>query len=522
MAEESTFCPANYRWPLVVVGLLAVMLAYTWMSPEVSAPNERSRLYLTHSILESGSIAIDDQVEQFGTPYDVAHRDGEYFTDKAPGSSLVALPAIATYSALGGDIDSIEKTTNVARLGVMLPVTVLSLLVFWGILSWLGIGREMTAAMVALLALSTNLFHYGTAFYGHGIVLFFSLAAAFFVVRNLEATDEDSSTLVWPLAAGLAGGLAVTVEYQAVFVLAGLAAGFVAIERHRAPGPLVAFGAGAALPVAGLLAYHWAAFGDPLTTSYEFLIHEAPEQKHDEGLWGVTFPSWEALYGLLFSPSRGLVMCAPIILVGIAGLGLLWQRVRWLAIFAGITILGYLWMATSARDVWYAGWSFGPRLLIPMYGLAALSAAVTYEWLCERIPVGAAALLGVFVAAIGYNVFVTAMFPEIPPSVTAPLTSVAIPVAGLSAPSPNLGMALVGLEDLASVLPLAVGALAAAGFAVWAARPRTGISAIRTAVGIAVGIFVFAVVAFGYPEAHDADRIDDFVDNVSQLRTTAR
>lgn len=508
------------HWHLALFALLAFLLAYSWMSAEVTAPNERSRIYLTMSLLESGTLAVDDQVETFGLPFDIAERDGHYYTDKAPGSSIAALPAMFVYALVGGDTDSIEKLTIVARLGVMLPITLASLALFWLILSKLGLQRRLAAAMVALLALSTNLFHYGTAFYGHGIALFCTLVAAVCIFKNLEAPDGES-TLHWPFLAGFAGASAFAMEYQGVIVFAGLALGFLSVRRHRTWPALLAFGAGAAIPVVAVFAYHWAAFGHPLTTSYDFLIHDGPVEVHDQGLWGISTPSWEAMYGLMFSPSRGLLMCAPLVLFGLFGLIALWRRARWLAIYAAVTSAGYLYMAASAQDVWFGGWSFGPRLLIPMFGLAAIAGAVAYDELRRRRPTVASALLGVFVAAIGYVVFVCVMFPELPPTIAAPLPGVAVPLAGLGSPSPNLGM-LIGLEGNASLIPLVVGVVVVAAFVLWACRPEAEHNRWRRWLPAASAVLMFAIVAMGYPEQVSEDRLDDFVERRADLRMSPR
>ncbi len=501
---------AEHRWYLALFALLGLLLAYSWMSTDVTAPNERSRIYLTMSIVDSGSIIVDDQVDKFGLPFDIAERDGHYYTDKAPGSSLLAVPLFWTYTALGGDTTSIEDLVLLARFGVMLPITLASLVLFWLILTRLGLSRRLAAAMTATLALGTVLFHYGTAFYGHTIVLLCTLLAVFCIFKNLQR--DGPSTLHWPLIAGLAAGTAFAVEYQAVIVFAAVALGFLSVPGHRRVGPVAALCAGAALPVLIVFAYHTAAFGHPLTTSYDFLIHDAPVEHHDAGLWGVSFiPSLEAIYGLLFSPSRGLLMCAPLVLVGLAGIPALLRRCRWLGIVTAVCAGGYLWMATSADDVWFAGWSFGPRLLIPMFGLVAIAGAVAYDKLRTHRPYIASALLGIFVAAIGYVVFVTVMFPELPPTVTAPAPSVAAPLAMMGAPSPNLGM-WFGLKPLASLIPLAVGVIAVAAFIVAAAFPGTESGNGRRWATVIVAGLVFTAVAWGYPENVPDDRLDDFVE----------
>ncbi len=60
---------ARFTW--LLYGLLAIVMAYSWMSPQIEAPNERTRIYLSLSMLESGSFQVDEQVKAFGKPFDI-------------------------------------------------------------------------------------------------------------------------------------------------------------------------------------------------------------------------------------------------------------------------------------------------------------------------------------------------------------------------------------------------------------------------------------------------------------------
>lgn len=82
------------------------------MSPQVLAPNERSRIYLSLALVDSGTIAVNEQIDAYGTPFDIAKRGDNFYSDKAPGSSFLAAPAFALYRVLnlGEGRDSIENT----------------------------------------------------------------------------------------------------------------------------------------------------------------------------------------------------------------------------------------------------------------------------------------------------------------------------------------------------------------------------------------------------------------------------
>src|SRR5262245_57034982 len=75
----------------LLCGLGLCQLAYSWMYSAISVPNERTRMYLTVALVDHGTFAIDAPLQRFGRVYDLARFGGHYYTDKAPGASLLAV-----------------------------------------------------------------------------------------------------------------------------------------------------------------------------------------------------------------------------------------------------------------------------------------------------------------------------------------------------------------------------------------------------------------------------------------------
>lgn len=464
------------------------------MSPQVTAPNERTRIYLSLALLD-GNVSVTDQVEKYGKPFDISKRGGEFYTDKAPGSSVIALPFIAGYQLLGGG-DSMEKLNVFVRRWVMVPFALLSFLLVRVISLSSGASRQSANIASIFFAIGTSFFHYGSAFYGHALVTFFSLLAAWAVIKSLDAEDQRWRS-AWQFSAGFAGACAFAVEYQAVVICVALAMGFLTVRAHRRIRAILAPLLGASVPIGLTLLYNNAAFGGFLKTGYAHLPHAASRQNHVEGIYGVSLPSLEGLYGLLFTPSRGLLLCAPIVLLGFFGLAHLWRRCRWLAVYAAISMVGLLFLMGGA-DAWFGGWAFGPRLLVPIFGLAAISAAITLDAIENRWPSLLAAVIGWLVAGVLYNVFVSTMFPELPPSVTAPLRMVAMPLAEMGAPSPNIGMVWLGLSGLWSLVPLALIVVGLLVYAIWPLRPR-GVATLQASAFFVLAVVLSGIFAYGYP-----------------------
>ncbi len=81
--------------------LLAVALgAFTHRYKSFESSNELSRLYLATAIAEEGTLHIDDIIKKWGDITDKSQCNGRYYSDKAPGTSFVALPAVLLLRAV--------------------------------------------------------------------------------------------------------------------------------------------------------------------------------------------------------------------------------------------------------------------------------------------------------------------------------------------------------------------------------------------------------------------------------------
>jgi hypothetical protein len=80
-----------------------------------------------------------------------------------------------------------------------------------------------------------------------------------------------------------------------------------------------------------------------------------------------------AAAGLLFSPSRGLLVFSPVVALAAAGLGTAWRndsKLRWFVAAAAAQFAMY-----SMYSVWWAGHTYGPRYLLDLLPLLVPVAA---------------------------------------------------------------------------------------------------------------------------------------------------
>jgi hypothetical protein len=139
---------------------------------------------------------------------------------------------------------------------------------------------------------------------------------------------------------------------------------------------IVAFGLGAALPTAFLLAYNALAFGSPLRMGYFFHATEQFRDVHSAANpLGLRRPDWSRFDDLTIRPARGLFWYAPILLLTVPGLvALLVRKYIGLATVAASTIAA-VFLVNLSYPEWSGGWSTGPRLLVPMLPFAMLPVA---------------------------------------------------------------------------------------------------------------------------------------------------
>lgn len=472
------------RYLPLVLGLF--LLCFAWLPTDVTAPNERSRIYLAVSLVDHQTLSIDDAIERFGPVFDRAQRDGRTFTDKAPGSSLLAAAVYGVSRLLvGGDEWSIAALLLLMRFGLMIPLTVAGLFLLRRILRDLGLDPPVVEFASLAWLVATPVLHYGQAFYGHQIVAVALLGAVACLLRT-------ERTPVHLAIAGACAGVAGLTEYQAAIPCVLLALWVLTGPSRKRPLNLLAFFAAAAPFVAVLLAYHNAAFGGPFELSYHHLVDPDLDAEHTEGIGGVVAPSREALFGASISLHRGLLTTAPIMLLALAGIKPMIRCIgRHGAGFIG-AIIAFFCVFIISSNHWYAGWSYGPRLLVPMLAVATIPLAFGLQWARESAKWTGLAVAG-FMIGLGSNLAMKLTFFEVPPSSTNPLIDIALPALATRMTSPSLATS-IGLSPALSLAIAAMAALALALLVTWRYVQPSHRIAPNIAVGISVLFFAFIYV----------------------------
>lgn len=497
-ARAVTSALARHRRPLVALVLATIAYLYVFpYQPTINNPNENSRFYMTASIAELGTYRLDAIRERWGWTNDCAAKDGHFYSVKAPGTSLLGVPAYAAYywlgKALGFELDRTTALWLVRVTATILP----SLLFFFFFHRWLarrsGNGTLVDAVYLAVV-LGSLLYAYGTMFVSHtqsAAVAF----GAFALLHRARAQGEIS-----PARAFWAGLLAASVTlFEYPGVVASLALSVFALLAIRPRKQLVFFALGGLVPALFVMHFQWKAFGSPFTPGHLFVENESLRAAHHEGLYGADGLHLDAAWKLLVHPYYGLFALTPTLVLAPIGLvRVLARRAERAGAVAslGVVLLTYLVICTMNN--WHAGWSVGPRYLAVVVPFVAWWALEGLDAIATRAPTFAGALaLGTALASIVLSGVASAWYPHPPPPPDFPW-----PLAELYTVLVAHGFApynagnLVGLYGTASMLPLVAVVVVGLVWAGW----QGGSSGRRLAVlALALPVAAAIVGPFAWP-----------------------
>ncbi len=329
--------------------------------------NPDSRLNVLHSLVKHKSIAID---AYHGNTGDKSFYNGHYYSDKAPGTVVLAIPAflLATLilHSIEIDIDSAKGwfisswITTVGSVGI---ITALGGTLFYLLLT---VFVDRKTALISVLAtfLGSGAYTYTKYMFSHAETIGL-LAIAMYCVLS----PRKSSTLRkgMDLLAGMSAGFAVAGEYTASIVAISL----FFLQLRRGWRTALFFILGSLPPLALIPLYGWITGGSFSAISYTNIVGWEGMRR---GFFGITKPNISVAYKLLFSQARGLFFWTPFFLLMFAGLPSLFKKDKFLLIT--IILVFVLQIALiSGYHVWDGGRALGPRHLAGLVPLIALPAA---------------------------------------------------------------------------------------------------------------------------------------------------
>ena len=378
------------RKRLALAAILLVGLSYATLIQSFSW-NQTSHYDLIRS-LNVGRTTIDQYQVNTG---DKAYYKGHYYSARAPGLALFALPFYDTLNLLGAEswTDSHVAPPNhpgdemIYLIGLwtnVLPGLLLLLLV-WRVSDRFEPGYGAAAAVA--LGLGTIVLPLSTLLFSHVFTAFLGFGAFALMLRE---RDGPPSAMLLGLA-GLAMGYAVASEYPLFFVAVVL--GLYLLSRRDALTPVLiarragAYIAGGVVGIVPLALYNHYAFG-----SWTHLAYSNIPRQH-KGFFGISLPSPKVLATLLLD-SRGLLTISPVLVLGALGTVLLYRRGKRAE---ALTITGICVCYVGYNSGYYlpfGGGFMGPRFLTTMLPFLAFPVALALR----RWPGPTVALVAVSIA----------------------------------------------------------------------------------------------------------------------------
>ncbi len=358
----------------IVAAWLALLLFSLYLfsfSGLLYSQDSMSMFSVTASIVQRGDFDTDQMWTLFKARHEIAS-NGESYAKYGYGTSLFGVPLYALAFALPGL--GLVQTTMLTS-AVVIAIT--GALVFLAARRF-KYARGVSVAGALLFGLATPAWVYAKQFWSEPFALF-TLFAAFYFLLAFRGKQHARDAVIAGIALGLAVATRVTnAALVPFFAWYGFAATQVAATRapsRPAPtgtkranegrlGKFVAavsncqnlrglfwFALMLALAALSIAWYDWVRYGSPLATGYR-----ADETFDNPILLG--------LYGLLFSPGKGLFVYVPFLAALPFSAAVFFRRAQREVVLISVIFAFYV-LLFSAWYYWWGGTNWGPRFLVP-------------------------------------------------------------------------------------------------------------------------------------------------------------
>ena len=376
---------------VVLLLLVAFSSLYFATTSGITCSNDGSHYALTRAIAEEARFTIGSY-DDYAEGNDVARRDGRLYSDRPPGTALVA----SSFYTLGGllpdplvRLPSRHDAANPRLLYTMLvPVLAGSaaLGLVYLILRELGVSVYAALTTVAALGLGTVHWKYSTVLFSHALSGFLVVLALYLTTRLTQQTLPQRP---WSAVLGFVVGSAVVVEYSnALLVVAVGIYLWMALDQSSVRDRTARIGLfvlGGLLPAAFLGFYNTVNFGNPFSLSYDYAVNYPWAGNLTETF---SFPIGRGLLAMLYwgagggwcNPTcynRGIFLLSPVLLLSLLGIVPFFRRSRRFASLAIGLFLVYLIIFSMHRT--FHGFTADSRYLTPFLALWILPLACFVE-----------------------------------------------------------------------------------------------------------------------------------------------
>lgn len=372
---------------IVLFLLVAFSSLYFATTSGITCSNDGSHYALTRALAEEARFSIGNY-DDYAEGNDIARREGQLYSDRPPGTALVA----SGFYQLGGllpeplvPLPSRHDAGNPRLLYTMLvPVLggAATLGLVYLILRRLDVSIVGALTGVAALGLGTVHWKYSTVLFSHALSAFLVMVAVYLSLRLAQGVQRPRhlSTVI-----GFVVGSAVLVEYSNALLVLAIAL-YLWLTAEGKPFPRKAariglFALGGLLPAAFLGYYNTVNFGSPFSLSYDYAINYPWAGNLVETF---SFPIGRGLRAMLYwgagggwcNPTcynQGVFLLSPVLLLSLVGVLPFFRRApRFASLSLGLFLI-YLVVFSKHRT--FHGFTADSRYLTPFLGLWVLPLA---------------------------------------------------------------------------------------------------------------------------------------------------
>jgi hypothetical protein len=345
---------------------------------------EESVFALTRAIVDEGRFEIDSYANQTG---DRAYYQGHYYTDKAPGTSFLAIPTYVTWKFLYFNFfpesfrkenhGTFEYITYKAHntfivilpnpsffiLTSMILITIFTSSLFSAFLvvliykiSKYFTKKESTRVFLTFTAgLGTLIFPYALVLMNHATSTFFAFLAFYLLFKVKQERIQSNKHFI---VSGLSIGYAITTSLPASII--GIAC--LAYLLHFRRSGVIYFITGLFLGISPFIFYNYIITNSFFTPPRAYLDKEIFSR-----LWRLCIPLFLPnlfiIVRLLIYPHKGLLFYYPIFLFSFLGMYYMYKKFKAETLL--ILFIFFSYLIINTKLLWWGGTCFGPRHLTP-------------------------------------------------------------------------------------------------------------------------------------------------------------
>jgi hypothetical protein len=301
----------------------------------------------------------------FDQDYRIHKGNGHYYYVYPIGTSVFSIPFVWAATLMGYDMSNFEHEV-VTQGFISAVLCMLVFIIFYETCRcFLGLISSLVIAAISVLG-SSLASTMGTGLWSHNFtVIFIALSLLLFALY-----ESGRSRVINPYLLGFLLFAAYLCRPTAlIFILVVLAYLFF---KHRTILLRVAI----TLLTLFLLfaAWSWLEYGQVLPFYYT-----------QANRFGLTSTFWLGLYGNLLSPSRGIMVFSPFFVLVAAGVLLYFPHLKTQALFwLSACWFGLHVAVISAWDMWWGGYSYGPRLLTDVAPALVLITALLWRAVSQQ------------------------------------------------------------------------------------------------------------------------------------------